>query len=418
MSCKCRFRRDLRDERIDYSRNRSVYLDYAASTPVDPAVLGAWDRACRRIAGNPSSLNVCGLDAWNLLEESRAKIAEYFLGVPGEIFFCGNGTEALAAGIGGFTARYPGIPVITSCIEHSAVRHPLRLRRLAGGRVRFLPVDTAGRLDPEKAASAVHEAVAESSKSGSPSPSALLILSPVHHETGTLQPVGKIVGAVRRKVPECAVLIDAVQTAARIAPDRWAPFCEVFVVSGHKIYAPPGIAVLGRVRDFHGHPFRLRPLRFGGGQEGNLFPGTPNLPGAAAMAAAVEILQRTREDETQRLRVLGNEGLEILSRAGIPYTVESPDDAAPGLINLSLPWVNDMSRFFIELGRNLLCTSRFSACTESVEGPSRVLKAMGVSDDRASRSIRLSFGRFSKRDDFFRLADILTMMYKRSGTPT
>lgn len=431
MSCKCRFRRDLRDERIDYSRKRSVYFDYAASTPVDPAVLGAWDRACRRIAGNPASLNVCGLDAWNLLEESRAAVAGYFHRAPEEIFFCGSGTEALAAGIGGMIERYPDIPIVTSCIEHSAVRHPLRLRELAGGRVRFLPIDSKGKLDPLSAARAVEEAAstlgegpagaaevptAREKGGRAGNPAALLVLSAVHHETGTVQPIKEIVEAVRRKTPGCAVLIDAVQAASRLAPSEWAPYSEMFAVSGHKIYAPPGIAVLCKSREFLGKPFRLRPLRFGGGQEGNLFPGTPNLPGAAATAEALAILSRSREEETRRLRVLGSEGLDILRKAGIPFVLESPDDAAPGLINLSFPWAGDMTRFFIELGRNLICTSRFSACTESVGGPSRVLEALGVPRERTRTSVRLGFGRFSKREDFFRLADILTIMYKRTGT--
>jgi len=365
-------------------------LDYNATTPVDPAVMGALDRACRRGWGNPSSLHGAGSAAWEILEEARIQLGQCFGWNPEELHFCSGGTEALGAAIQGLIERKPKRTFITSKTEHGAVRRPLTHARRGGESVVFLGVDDQGKINlPELEALLFR---------GKASP--VLVLSPVNHETGAVQPLE----AAARLIHGAGglVLLDGVQAAVRLDPKDWVPFGDLVAISGHKFYAPKGTGLLYKKRGV-----RLRPRRFGGSQEGGLFPGTENLPGIAAFGAAAAILGKNRRDEQRMLATLTREGLEILAKSGVEVVRESPGDAAPGVLCLSLPWCPDMEQLLHHLNHQQIFVSRFSACTDGVVGPSAILNAMGVPPDRSKKSLRISLGRWSRRDDFFRLARAL-----------
>ena len=394
MSCNCRFRNELRRANIGYVPKQAVYLDYNATTPPDPAVLGAFDRACRKGWGNPSSLHVCGLDAWEIVEDTREKLSSYFGCGRDGFLFCSSGSEGLFAGMTGFLGRDTSRVPVTTVTEHAAVRHAMRICGLAGNKTETLGVDSSGKLDLP----GLRRAVEGNEKT-------LLIFSPVNHETGAVQPVKKIASAVKNQ--DCLVLLDGVQAAARLSPEKWVPFCDAFVASGHKLYAPKGCACLWSSRKV-----RLRPHRFGGSQEGGLFPGTENVPGIASFGAAVGILEERFTGERKHTATLTAEGWKILSGRRFPVLKESPDDAVPGVLCVSLPWAKNMENLMHMLNRELICVSRFSACTSSVTGPSRILLEMGVPKERAAASLRISLGRWSTRQDFFRLAEALESVYK------
>lgn len=397
MDCRCRFRKEIRESGIRPLANRSIYLDYNATTPVDPAVMGALDRACRRSWGNPSSLHGAGSQAWEILEESRAQVASCFGWNPDELHFCSGGTEALGSAIQGLIDRQAKRTYITSVTEHDAVRRPLTHARRGGENVVFLGVDGEGKINLDELNSVISETGL----------SPVLILSPVNHETGALQPVKEAAELVHGA--EGLVLLDGVQAAVRLDPEAWAPHGDLAAVAGHKLYAPKGVGLLYKRRGV-----RLRPRRFGGSQEGGLFPGTENIPGIAAFGAAAAILQKNRRDEHQMLATLTREGLGILENSGIEFYNESPVDAVPGILCLSFPWVENMETFLHSLNKRQIFLSRFSACTDGVVGESRILKAMGVPLKRAEHSIRISFGRWNRRDDFFQLAKALKEIYKES----
>lgn len=401
MACRCELRRKIKNAAVPWLPERTVYLDYNATTPVDPGVIGAFERACRRSWGNPSSLHSAGTAGWNELETLYSSASAFFGTEAAGFYLCSSGTEALSAAIYGIAGREKDITFITSAVEHQAVRHPLfHLERKSpaapqdfAGRVLNLPVDSAGKISLEMLKSALNSAGR-----------AAVVLSPVNHETGALQPIREIAAAARRA--GALIILDAVQAAARISPDKWAPYCDIFCMSGHKLYAPKGTALL-----WCRPGIRLRPQRFGGAQEGGLFPGTENIPGAAALSEALKLMKVKQDDEIRMLTALKHDGLNILDKSGINYRLESPKDAAAGIICISLKPPSGMQELIFSLNRMNICLSRFSACSEKIDGSSRILDAMGRPSSRSNNSIRISLGRFSRRDDFFKLAAAL----KKSG---
>jgi cysteine desulfurase len=396
MGCNCRFRKTVRQSGVAFVPERTMYLDNNATTPVDPRVLGAMDGLCRREWGNPSSLTSCGTQAFDVIEEARKTVAGW-LGLDQDgIHFCSSGSEAIHAGLFGTHLRDKSRTIITTAVEHSAVYHPLRHLRAAGNNVVTLPVDDNGAVRMDSLQRALEAA-----------PSSFLLYSPVNHETGAIQPVTEIYRLSRRY--DCIVMLDAVQALARLTPGDWAPYCDLLAASGHKVYAPKGIAFLWKKNNV-----KLRPFRFGGHQEDGLFPGTENSPGIAAMAAAVRLLSEEFHNDEKRLSVLIREGLAALDAAGVTYELESPDNRVAGVACISLPWVKDMEKLSLDLNRSRICISRFSACSARITGPSRILSAMGRTQTRSMTSLRIALGRFNKREDLYLLAKNLAQFQKKA----
>ena len=181
MACNCGFRKKIRQAGIGYIPKRSVYLDYNATTPVDPRTLGVLERMCRNTWGNPSSLHLSGIESWNTMEKCRNRIAEYFSCDAEGLFFCSSGTEALHGGMWGYAVKHPGSAVITSVIDHTAVRHPVRLLQLKGKPAFLLPVNSDGTILLEKLEETLRRF-----------PGSIVVISPVNHETGSIQPLEEI----------------------------------------------------------------------------------------------------------------------------------------------------------------------------------------------------------------------------------
>jgi cysteine desulfurase len=150
----------------------------------------------------------------------------------------------------------------------------------------------------------------------------------------------------------------------------------------------------------------LAAYRDGGGQEEGLFPGTVDGPGAAALAEALAILGREGSEERRAAAVLIEELYRLLAAAGVPFQREAPAGAAAGMTNLSFPSVRSMEGLLMHLHRAGVCVSRFSACADSVSGPSAILTAMGRPPGRARTSLRIALGRFSKREDILRFVAV------------
>lgn len=412
MACNCGYRKRIREAKTGFDTKRTVYLDYNATTPVDPRVLGEFEKICRRLWANPSSLHSGGASIAEEIEGYTDSINAYFSGQsspqrPGRFYFCSSGSEAIHAGITGLSrvlSKHHYRHIITTEIEHGAVGKPCRifgahpaLNKLHGSKpVSVLPVDENGIVDLEKLRGTL----------ASCGP-ALLVYSPVNHETGGIQPVDTIYSLAKQY--DCLVFLDAVQACPRLAPSEWAGDCDAFAVSGHKLYAPKGIAGI-YIRE--GIP--VKPFRFGGEQQDGIFPGTENTPGIAALSRAFGLLAENFSEEQRRLSTLTGDGTEILHGAGIEFIIESPGGggagisrSVPGVLCLSFPWITDMEEVMFGLDSERICVSRFSACTSRITGPSPVLRAMGRPRRRSETSIRISLGRYSKRDDFFRLSKVL-----------
>jgi cysteine desulfurase len=386
MACNCRFRKTIRNANVAFVPERTIYLDNNATTRVDPSVLGAFDAVCRREWGNPSSLTSCGTQIFDQVEEHRKSIASSFGCREDGIHFCSSGSEAIHAALLGLHLREPDRAIVTTIVEHSAVYQPARHLKASGRDVTFLPVNSEGVIDTV----ALENTLARYNRS-------MLVYSPVHHETGAIQPIRAIAASARKH--DCIIILDAVQAAARLLPEMWSSYCDMFALSGHKLYAPKGIALL-----YKRPGLRIRPTRFGGHQEDGLFPGTENTPGIAALASAIVIHKKVFHEESMRLSVLADEFLLKLEQMQVTYHLESPADRAPGVLCISLPGYNDMEKLVFGLNNMNICISRFSACTARINGPSRVLSAMGRSLKRSSTSLRISCGRFNRREDLDTLA--------------
>ena len=381
MSCRCGYRKQLLEKRNSHNFKTSTYLDYNASAPLDPAVIGAFEKNCREDWSNPASLHSGGIQAWKKIEEARAALAEYFRWPSAEsVFFCSGGTEGLRTLIDGFAVGAGLRPIITTASDHASVYRPLRILRMSGRRdIRIIGVDSSGKVVPEE--------LEEAASGQGPG---ILIYSPVNHETGAIQDTALLYKTVKSRGG--LVFLDAVQAAARLKPSLWAPFCDGFVISGHKIYAPKGT---GALLLKPGVKLPRGPNLLPAAQV--FFPGTPNSPGIAALAQAVRLLDPDKEGVY--LRALIKDLFFLLEKAGIDYKVFSPKDSAPGVACLRIPDIQNMEGFFSFLQDRDICLSRFSACTGRISGSSRVLASMGFSPEDCRTSLRLSLGRFSKRKD-------------------
>jgi cysteine desulfurase len=370
-----------------------IYLDYNATTPIDPRVAQAMRPALTEVFGNPSSAHAYGPPARAALDHARDQVAA-LIGAgagAGRIVFTGSGSEADALAIRGcvlasldtdparWTAgRRP--QVITQATEHPAVLAACRyLARWHDVEVTVLGVDGTGRLDPADLAAALTDRTV------------LVTIMHANNETGTLQPVADLARLTR--AAGALFHTDAAQTAGKIPLDVTGLDVDLLTLVGHKMYAPKGIAALF-VRD----GVRLEPVVGGGGQEHGLRAGTENLPHILALGAAAELAAADlAAGEPDRLAALRDRLHHALDTA-LPGRVHLNGDPAhrlPHTLNLSITG---------SIGEALLATvpgiaaSTGSACHAGHTEPSPVLTAMRVPTDRALAALRLSLGRWSTPD--------------------
>ncbi|MCA0251010.1 MAG: cysteine desulfurase [Actinobacteria bacterium] len=357
-----------------------VYLDHAASSPVLPAVWDAMAEAMG-VPGNPSSLHTSGRSMRRLLEQARESVAADLGSRPGEVVFCSGGTEANNLAVLG--AAGPDGEVLVSAVEHPSV---VEARRVLGDRVRVLPVDDAGRVDPATVATAIGPATR------------LVSVMWVNNETGVVQPVGGIAAVARR----AGVLAhsDAVQAVGHLPVDFGASGLDLLSLSGHKLGGPVGIGALLVRRGVE-----LRAPGFGGGQEAKLRSGTVPVVLAVGLAAALRIATGRLAAEAARLTALGEQlraGLEALPGARVNTTAP----ATPAVLHVTFEGVRADDLLLLLDAVGIDCSTG-SACTAGVHQPSEVLLAMGRDLADASGSLRFSFGPTTAASGIARLLEVL-----------
>lgn len=369
-----------------------IYLDYNATTPVDPVVVEAMLPWLTSGFGNPSSTHAYGGPARAAVAQARRQVAE-LIGAPpdGRIVFTGSGSEADALAIRGAVLADPAgrRHVITQSTEHPAVLAAAAdLRELHGARVTVLPVDGAGRVDPGRVAAAISDETV------------LVSIMHANNETGVLQPIPTIARIARDR----GVLMhcDAAQSVGKVDIDVPSLGVDLLTIVGHKIYAPKGIAALYAAADVP-----LRPVVGGGGQEGGLRAGTENVPSIVGLGVAAQVardalaageparLEGLRDELARRLRE-ALPGRVLINGADVPRlpTTLSVRIAGVGALDLlgRLPGV---------------ASSAGSACHAGVDSPSPVLTAMGLATARALETIRLSVGRWTTLDEIERAAALI-----------
>jgi cysteine desulfurase len=379
-------------------RDDAIYLDYAATTPLDPRVLEAMMPYLTEKFGNPNSIHAFGREARKAVDEAREKIAALLNCRPSELVFTSGGTESDNLALRGVAAAYrqKGNHIVTTAIEHHAVLHTCRALQDEGFEVTYLPVDEHGLVAPEQVAEAVTDRTI------------LVSIMHANNEIGTIEPLADIVQAVKEKRPDVLVHTDAVQTVGHIPVDVEALGVDLLSFAAHKFYGPKGVGGL-----FVRRGVKLVPQLTGGGQERNRRSGTENVTGIVGMAKALEIAVAEMPTEIPRLQTLRDELINgVLAQIPDSRLNGHPTQRLPHNANFSFFGVEGEA-LLLQLDLHGIAASSGSACTSGSLEPSHVLLALGLSHEWALGSLRLTLGRFTTRQHLERVLAVLPSIVEK-----
>ena len=363
---------------------REVYLDYNATTPVDPEVREAMLPFLGEEFGNPSSVHPLGRRARRAVEQARQQVAELLnASDPSEIIFTSGATEANNMALLGATlfAGHKTGHIVTTQIEHPCVMGVCQFLERWGFRVTYLPVDRQCQVPPESVLDALTDDT--------------LIVSVMlaNNETGTVQPVAEIAQLVKERRPDVLVHTDAVQAIAKVPVDVQALGVDLLSISAHKFYGPKGIGAL-----YIRSGTKLEPLLRGGHQEHGMRAGTENVAGIVGLGKAAEIARRDFEVVTQHLWRLREKFLRLIDELPMTRLNGHRQFTLPSTANVCLLGADALA-VQANLSQRGVCVSVGSACSSGSLKPSHVLRAMGLSELAAFCSVRFSWGKFTTEDD-------------------
>ena len=355
------------------------YLDNAATTAVCPEAAEAAVKAMTLCYGNPSSTHAKGREAAKLLAAARGEVADALGCRPEELVFtsCGSESDNWALLGGAEAAKRAGRHVISSLVEHDAVRKSLDLLEKQGWEVTRLKPDASGAIRAEDVSAALR------------GDTALVSLMMVNNETGGVTDIAAIARLLRESGSRALLHTDAVQAFLKIPFSAKTLGADLISVSGHKIHAPKGVGAL-----YIRPGLRLNPFLVGGSQESGRRAGTEAVPQIAAFGAAARIAKANMADNTARMAALKARTLDRL-RAEIPelFWIES---SAPHILSVSLPgWRSEVLMNFLEARE--IYVSKSSACKKG--GRSHVLEAMGLSPRVIDGALRIGLSRLTTEED-------------------
>jgi cysteine desulfurase len=359
-----------------------VYLDFNATTSVDPAVLDAMLPFLAADFANASSIHTPGQRARAAVETAREQVAALIGARPQEIVFTSGGTESDNHAIFGTVAQPPmAAPssgttphIITSATEHEAVLNACQALEKSGASVTYLSADRNGQISPASLRRVIRPE------------SALITIMHANNELGTVQPLDEI-GRIAKET-DVYFHTDAVQSAGKIPVDVNALGVDLLSLSGHKFYAPKGVGAL-----YIRSGTRLRQFLYGGHHQRGFRPGTENVPGIVGLGKAAELARLSLAQDAGRLSALRDrleQGLleripqARVNAAGAPRTPNTTNLVFPGLEGEAL---------LIALDLKGLACSTGAACSSGAVEPSHVLTAIGLSPEEARASLRFSLGR-------------------------
>ena len=373
-----------------------IYLDHNATTPVAPPVLQAMLPFFSERFGNPSSIHSYGQQTRRAVDRAREQVADLIGADPGEVVFCGSGTEADNLAIRGpfdrrLAAGVRGGHLVTSAVEHPAVLNPCAgLEERYGARVTRVGVDGAGRVDPDAVAAAIEDETV------------LVSVMLANNDVGTLQPVAEIAGAARAR----GVLVhsDAVQALGKVPVRVDELGVDLLSISAHKIHGPKGCGALYVRR---GVADRLAPLVLGGAHERGRRAGTENVAGLVGFGAACELAAAGLTRDPPRLAAL-RDRLErgLLARWPSARVNGHPVERLPNTSSVCLPGV-DGEALLMSLDLSGVAVSTGSACSSGTLEPSHVLAAMGIDERLARGAVRFSLGRGNTEEEVDAALDAL-----------
>ncbi len=369
--------------------SKYVYLDNAATTPMDPRVIEEVNKHFKENYGNSMSLHSIGQKAAQVLMKSREMIASLINAERDEIFFTSSGTEADNIAILGVTAKNKnrGNHIITSAIEHHAIGHPSEQLEKRGFEVSVLPVDKDGLINLDE----LEESITKKT--------ILISIMFANNEIGTIQPI-KEIGEIAKK-HDIIFHTDAVQAFGKIPIDVKEMNIDLLSASAHKLYGPKGVGMLyirnKGVREGWGR--FIEPIMYGGGHERDMRPSTVNVPGIAGFAKAVEIAKEEMQNEMERHTELRDKIIKwVTENIEDSYLNGHPTQRLPNNVNLGFRYIEGES-IVLDLDMERIATSTGSACSSKSLDPSHVLLAIGLKPEEAHGSLRVSLGRFTTEED-------------------
>lgn len=376
-----------------------VYLDHAATTPLDPRVLETMLPYFSEHFGNPSSIHRLGRQGAKAIREARERVAAILNCSPKEVVFTSSGTESDNLALRGIAlarrARGRGNHIVVSAVEHKAVLETAKaLRDQHGFDLTVVPVDEYGRVSADAVAEALR-------------PDTVLVsVMYANNEVGTVQPIAGIGALCReRGIP---FHTDAVQAGGHLSLDVEALNVDALALSGHKFYGPKGTGIC-YLRA--GTPFW--PQITGGGHEGKRRAGTENVPGIVGIARALELAQDGREEENMRIQRLRDRLIaEVLAEVPDVYLTGHPQERLPNHASFIIRGL-EIQGVLMGLDMAGIAASSGSACTSAAQAPSHVLTAMGISHLDAVGHLRLTLGRSTDDAAVDRLMEVLPGLVRR-----
>jgi len=377
-------------------KTKKIYLDYAATTPVDPQVVKAMSPYFTEKFGNTMSLHNFGQEAKQALEESREKVASLIGAKPNEIIFTSSATESNNLALKGitFANRKKGKHIIISSIEHPCIMESAKWLEVQGFEITRLPVNKYGFINPDDVRKAIRKDT--------------ILVSIIHasNEIGTIQPIKEIGKICKEK--RVYFHTDAVQSFGKIPIDVNKMNIDLLSASSHKMYGPKGAACL-----FIREGTRIEPILHGGGQESGLRSSTVNVPAIVGFAEACKICKREMKKEAQRQIKLRDKLIKgVLRGIKRAYLNGHPQKRLPNNTNFWFEFIEGES-MVIQLDLLRVAASTGSACSSLKLEPSHILLAIGLKPEQAHGSLRLSLGRWTTEKEINYVLKILPEVIKK-----
>lgn len=386
-------------------QKQRTYLDYAATTPVDPRVVRAMQPFFTKEFGNTMSLHSFGQKAKLALEKSREQVADLIKAKATEIIFTGSATEsnnfalkgiafASLRGRNGFANKNKGAHIIISPIEHPCIIESAKWLKSQGFKISRLRVDKHGLVDPKDVKALIKKDT--------------ILVSVMHasNEIGTVEPI-KEIGKICKKAKVC-FHTDATQTFGKIPINVNEMNVDLLTASAHKMYGPKGVGCL-----FIREGTNIGPLLHGGGQEFRLRSSTVNVAGIVGFAKAVEICQKEMKKEEKRLTKLRDKLIkELTAKIDATQLNGHPKKRLPNNVNLAFSFIEGES-MVIQLDLLGIAASTGSACSSAKLLPSHVLLTIGLKPHQIHGSLRLSLGRWTKEKEIDHIIKVLPKIVKR-----
>ncbi len=374
---------------------RKVYLDYAATTPVDPRVVKAMSPFFASKFGNANSLHSFGRDAADALENSRKIIADSINAKPEEIIFTGSGTEGSNMALKGVALanREKGKHIVTSSIEHHCVLESSHWLKRQGFDVTFLPVDKYGMVSP-----------ADVEKSIRPDTTLVAVMH-ANNEIGTIEPIEEIGKICAEK--DVYFYTDAAQSFGKIPVDVEKMNVDMLMGDAHKIYGPKGVGFLYVRRGT-----RTEPIIHGGGQEHGMRSATVNVASIVGFAKAVELRMKEMEADGKFMSGLRDNLIKGVLEIENSHLNGHPTKRLPNNANFWFSFIEGES-LVLELDSYGIAASTGSACSSSTLEPSHVLMATGLKPQEAHGSLRMTLGKWNTNEDVERVFEVLPKVVER-----